>query len=287
MDMTDLTPRAEFLLYDTEDKVTLNALLFLPPAPTRSAVVYVPGMTGGFIGINDYSPLAARLNAAGYALMVPNMRTAGLHGMLYARFADYVTDIAAAMATARGRGLDRIALFGTSLGGPRVINYWRKTHAPAVQALGLVASIKSPYLEAQIRFDANKKAEFDAHLAKCRELIKAGRGSDILIYKDWFPARDLVLAADVYVDFFGTLAESDASTIKFGAEVTLPAAVIHGSQDDLALPPNAEAIYESLTCAPKRDLVWVEGGHFLTPGPVAEAFGKAVADWVAKNLPAR
>ena len=279
------TPRAEFLLYDTEDKVTLNALLFAPAAPTKSAVVYVPGMTGGFIGINDYAPMAARLNAAGYALMLPNMRTAGLHGMLYARFADYVTDIAAAMATAKSRGFERIALFGTSLGGPRVINYWRKTHDPAVMALGFVASIKSPYLEAQIRFDAKKKAEFDAHLAKCRELIKAGRGSDILTYKDWFPGRDLVLAAHVYIDFFGTLEESDASMVKFGAEVTLPAAVVHGTKDDLALPPNGQAIYDSLTQAPKRDLIWVEGGgHFLTPGPVAEGYGKAVADWVAKNL---
>jgi alpha-beta hydrolase superfamily lysophospholipase len=279
------TPRAEFLLYDTEDKVTLNALLFAPSAPNRNAVVYVPGMTGGFIGINDYAPMAARLNAAGFALVLPNMRTAGLHGMLYARFADYVKDIAAAMATAKARGFERIALFGTSLGGPRAINYWRTTRDPAVKALGFVASIKSPYLEAQIRFDANERARFDAHLAKCRELIKAGRGSDILIYPRWFPNRDLVLAAHVYIDFFGTLEESDASTVKFGAEVTLPAAVIHGTKDDLALPPNGQAIYDSLTKAPKRDLIWVEGGgHFLTPGPIAEGFAKAAADWVAKNV---
>jgi alpha-beta hydrolase superfamily lysophospholipase len=283
--MANEAPRAEFLLYDTEDKVTLNALLFAPATPGKSAVVYVPGMTGGFIGINDYAPMAARLNAAGYALMLPNMRTAGLHGMLYARFADYVKDIAAAMATAQQRGFERIALFGTSLGGPRVINYWRRTHDPAVKALGFVASIKSPYLEAQIRFDAKKKAEFDAHLARCRELIKAGRGDEIVIYKQWFPTRDLVLAAHVYIDFFGTLEESDASTVKFGAEVTVPAAVIHGTKDDLALPPNGQAIYDSLTKAPKRDLIWIEGGgHFLTPGPIAEGFGKAVADWVAKHL---
>ena len=188
-------PRAEFLLYNIDEKLTLNALLFMPEQPTRSAVVYVPGMTGGFVGPNDYNPMAARLNEIGYALMVPNMRTAGLHGMLYANFADYVNDIAAAMAVAKGRGLDHIALFGTSLGGPRIINYWRKTRDPMVKALGFVASIMSPYLEAQIRFDAKKKADFDAHLAKCRALIKAGRGSEILTYPEWFPGRDMVLAA--------------------------------------------------------------------------------------------
>jgi pimeloyl-ACP methyl ester carboxylesterase len=280
------TPRAEFVLYDTEDNVTLNALFYAPAAPTTRAVVYVPGMTGGFIGINDYAPMARRLNAAGCALMLPNMRTAGLHGMLFARFADYVKDIAAAIATARRRGIEHVALFGTSLGGPRIINYWRRAREPVVKGLGFVASIKSPYLEAQIRFDAKERARLDAHLAKCRELVKAGRGSEILAYERWFPNRDLVLAAHVYVDFFGTLEESDASTVKFGHEVTLPAVVIHGTHDDLALPPNGQAIFDSLVNAPTRDLVWVEGGgHFLTTGPVAEGFGKAVADWVVKTLP--
>jgi len=280
-------PRAEFVLYNIDEKLTLNALLFMPEQPTKSAVVYVPGMTGGFVGPNDYNPMAARLNEIGYALMVPNMRTAGLHGMLYANFADYVNDIAAAMAVVKSRGHDRIALFGTSLGGPRIINYWRKKHDPVVKALGFVASIMSPYLEAQIRFDAKKKADFDAHLAKCRALVKAGRGSEILTYPEWFPGRDMVLAAHVFIDVFGTLEESDASTIKFGAEVTVPAVVVHGTKDDLALPPNAEAIFKSLTNAPSRDLVWVEGGgHFLTPGPVAESYAKAIAGWVGKKLPA-
>jgi pimeloyl-ACP methyl ester carboxylesterase len=279
-------PCAEFLLFDTEDAVTLNALLYLPDVPTKSVVIYIPGMTGGFSGINDYGPIAARLNEIGYALMVPNLRTAGLHGMLFARFADYATDIKAAVALSMSRGLSEIALFGTSLGGPRIINYWRQTKEPAVKALGFVASIKSPYLEAQMRFDETKKADFDAHLAKCRELVKAGRGREMFPYKDWFPGRDMDLAAHVFPDIFGTIGESDASTVKFGHEVTIPAVVIHGTADDIALPPNGEAIYESLKNAPKRDLVWVEGGHFLLRGPVAEAYAQAISGWLGKNLPA-
>jgi pimeloyl-ACP methyl ester carboxylesterase len=287
MSKTSGAPRAEFLLFDTEDAVTLNALLYSPEKPTKSVVLYVPGMTGGFSGINDYGPMAARLNEIGYALLVPNLRTAGLHGMLFARFEEYATDIEAAVALAKSRGLTEIALFGTSLGGPRIIDYWRKTKEPAVKALGFVASIKSPYLEAQIRFDEAKKAHFDAHLAKCRELVKAGRGREMLPYKDWFPGRDMDLAAHVFPDIFGTLEESDASTVKFGREVTIPAVVIHGTADDIALPENGSAIYESLTNAPKRDLIWVEGGgHFLSRGRIAEDYGKAVAGWLDKNLPA-
>jgi alpha-beta hydrolase superfamily lysophospholipase len=232
-------------------------------------------------------PLARRLTESGYALLIVNMRTAGLQGMLFARFADYAKDIAAAMREAKARGFDRVILLGTSLGGPRIINYWTRTKDPAVQALVFHASIMSPYLEAQIRFDATKRAEFDAFLVTCRARAKKGCGEEILTYREWFPGRDMTMAARTFVEVFGTLEESDASTVKFGAQVTIPAAVIHGTQDAQALPPNGQAIYDSLTSAPKRELIWVEGaGHFLTPGPIAEDYARAISGWVSKEFPA-
>lgn len=63
--------------------------------------------------------------------------------------------------------------------------------------------------------------------------------------------------------------------------------MIHGEQDDLALPPNAQAIYDSLTASPQRDLIWVKGAsHFLTPGPLAESYANLTADRLVKNFPA-
>jgi alpha-beta hydrolase superfamily lysophospholipase len=280
-------PLAEFLLYRTEDRLPLNALLFTPKTATKNVVVMIPGMTGGFSGgLHDYSPMAERLNQAGYAFMVPNMRTAGLHGMLFARFDDYTKDVAAAVAEAKRRGLSEIILFGTSLGGPRAIHYWTRTKDPAVKALGFLASIKSPYLEAQLRFDPARKADFDAFLVKCRDLVKQGRGRDVLTYENWFPGRHITLSALSFIEIFGTPEESDATTIKFGPQLTIPAVVIHGTKDEIALPPNATAIYDSLTAAPKREIVWVEGAsHYLTPGPIAENYAKAVVDWVTRAVP--
>jgi pimeloyl-ACP methyl ester carboxylesterase len=214
-------PLAEFLLYRTEDRLPLNALLFTPKTATKNVVVMIPGMTGGFSGgLHDYSPMAERLNQAGYAFMVPNMRTAGLHGMLFARFDDYTKDVAAAVAEAKRRGLSEIILFGTSLGGPRAIHYWTRTKDPAVKALGFLASIKSPYLEAQLRFDPARKADFDAFLVKCRDLVKQGRGRDVLTYENWFPGRHITLSALSFIEIFGTPEESDAQTIKFGPQLT-------------------------------------------------------------------
>jgi alpha-beta hydrolase superfamily lysophospholipase len=284
-----VTPKAEFLTYQTEDRVQLEALLFTPDAPTRDALILIPGMTGGFIATaHDFLPLAQRANDAGMAMLLPNMRTAGLHGMLFVRFADYVADIAAAVAALKARGCERLFLFGTSLGGPRSILYWTRTREPAIRALGFLCSIKSPYLEAQIRFDAAERGRLDAFLQRCRDLLRAGRGKEVLSYANWFPGRDITMAAASFIDVFGTLEESDASTIKFGAQVTIPAAVIHGSKDDLALPPNANAIYDSLTAAPKRELIWVEGGnHFLAPGKFANAYADAVVGWLRKEFAAR
>jgi alpha-beta hydrolase superfamily lysophospholipase len=280
-------PQAEFLLYPTEDKVPLNALLFAPKSATKSVVIMIPGMTGGFSGgAHDYSPMAEQLNQKGYAFMVPNMRTAGLHGMLFARFDDYAKDVGAAIAEAKRRGLSEIILFGTSLGGPRAIHYWAKTRDPSIKAMGFLASIKSPYMEAQLRFDDARKADFDAFLVKCRLLVSQGKGRDVLTYENWFPGRHITLSATSFIEIFGNAEESDAQTIKFGPQLTIPAVVIHGTKDEIALPPNATAIYESLTAAPKREIVWVEGAsHYLTPGPIAENYAKAVVDWVTRALP--
>jgi alpha-beta hydrolase superfamily lysophospholipase len=280
-------PLAEFLLYPTEDKVPLNALMFAPKSPTKSVVIMIPGMTGGFSGgAHDYAPMAQALTDKGYAFMVPNMRTAGLHGMLFARFDDYTKDVAAAVAEAKRRGLSEIILFGTSLGGPRAIHYWTKTKDPAIKAMGFLASIKSPYLEAQLRFDDARKADFDAFLVKCRLLVAQGRGKDVLTYENWFPGRHITVSATSFIEIFGTPEESDATSVKFGPQLTIPAVVIHGTKDEIALPPNATAVYDSLTAAPKREIVWVEGAsHYLTPGPIAENYAKAVVDWVTRALP--
>ena len=255
-------PLAEFLLYPTEDKLALNALLFAPQTPTKSVVIMIPGMTGGFSGGgHDYSPMAEGLNQKGYAFMVPNMRTAGLHGMLFARFDDYTKDVAAAVAEAKRRGLTDIILFGTSLGGPRAIHYWTKTRDPAIKAMGFLASIKSPYMEAQLRFDDARKADFDAFLVKCRLLVSQGKGRDVLTYENWFPGRHITVSAASFIEIFGAPEESDAQTIKFGPQLTIPAVVIHGTKDRLVPPSGGRATARAI---PGARRLMIEGmGHDL------------------------
>lgn len=285
---------AEFLRFRTEDGVGLNALLWTPPgraagaaaAPARSAVVLVPGFNGSILGgAPDYQPLAEALSARGHALLLPAMRTAS--DFTDPRFEDCEQDIAAVLSAARARGVEQVALFGTSLGGPRVTWFLAQRPAPEVRAMGYVASIMSPYEEAQLRFGDGDRARLDAFLARCRALAAEGRAEEPVRFADWFPRRHVLMTARGFLNVFGAPSDTVLSSHRHGAAVRVPALVVHGTADEIALRPNAEAIHASLVNAPRRDLVWVEGAsHYLTPGWIAQRYAEVVADWVARTMPA-
>jgi pimeloyl-ACP methyl ester carboxylesterase len=284
--MSPLGLPAEFLRFRTADGVGLNALHWSPPRPTERAVVLIPGFNGSILGgAHDYQPLAEALAAKGFALLLPGLRTAS--DFTDPRFTDCEADIAATLATGRERGLTRIALFGTSLGGPRVTYYLRRTADPAVQALGYIAAIMSPYEEAQLRFSAEDRARLEAFLADCRAQVAAGRGETPMRFTDWFPRRHVLMTARGFLDIFGAPSDTPLSSWRYGAAVRVPALVVHGTADEIAFAPNAQAIHDSLVNAPSRELVWVEGAaHYLAPGWIAERYAAIVADWVAQVMPA-
>src|ERR1700733_14349349 len=90
------------------------------------------------------------------------------------------------------------------------------------------------------------------------------------------------------ISFFGAPSDPGTpSSVKYGPQIKVPALVIHGDSDELALPPNAQKIYDSLTAGPQRDLGGVRGAsHYLTPGPLAEAYAKQTVEWLVKHFPA-
>jgi predicted alpha/beta-fold hydrolase len=134
-----------------EDGLMLDALYFTPEKPTKSLLLLIPGLTGAVMGggLHDYRPLANELNAKGYALLIPQLRS--LNNWPYAFFDDVVKDIGGAVAFAKARGYEQIALFGTSLGGPRIALYMARQGDPSIRAVGFIASIKIDGLPGQAR----------------------------------------------------------------------------------------------------------------------------------------
>jgi pimeloyl-ACP methyl ester carboxylesterase len=281
--------RLDLILIETEDKVALNGLLWEPQKAGDSLVVMVPGGTTGaaLFPAHDYSPLANALTDNGYAFLLCNMRAS--YNNSYAEYSDAVKDIAAFVAYAKSKGYARIAILGISLGGPRMAQYVAERNDPAVKAVGFIASIPSPYLEFQVRSSDADKRRLEDTLRHARDLIAQGKGQQPVGFDNWFPGFVSVMgSAKALISFFGAPSDPSApSSIKYGPQIKVPALVIHGDKDELALPPNAQRIYDSLTASPQRDLVWVEGAsHYLTPGPLAESYARLTVDWLARNFPA-
>lgn len=281
--------RLDLIRIDAEDKTALNGLLWEPHRATDSLAILVPGGTTGaaFYPAHDYSPLASDLIDSGYAFLLSNMRAS--YNNAYAEYADCVQDIAAFVAYAKSKGYSRIALLGISLGGARVAQYVAERNDPAIKAVVFISSIPSPYLEFQIRSSDADKRRLEDTLAHARDLVAQGKGDEPVAYNNWFPGFVSVMGtAKSLISFFGAPSDPSApSSVKYGPKITVPALVIHGDKDELALPPNANKIYDSLTASPQRDLIWVKGAsHFLTPGPLAESYARLTTGWLVKNAPA-
>jgi pimeloyl-ACP methyl ester carboxylesterase len=281
--------RLDLILVETEDRVALNGLLWEPQNVGDSLVVMVPGGTTGaaLFPAHDYSPLANALTDNGYAFLLCNMRAS--YNNPYAEYSDAVKDIAAFVAYAKSKGYARIAILGISLGGPRMAQYVAERNDPAVKAVGFIASIPSPYLEFQVRSSEAEKRRLEDTLRHARELVAQGQSQEPVGYANWFPGGVSVMGtAKALISFFGAPSDPGTpSSIKYGPQIKVPALVIHGEKDELALPPNAQQIYASLTASPQRDLVWVKGAsHYLTPGPLAESYASLTVDWLVRNFPA-
>jgi pimeloyl-ACP methyl ester carboxylesterase len=281
--------RLDLIWAEAEDKVALQGLLWEPQKSGESLVIMVPGGTTGaaLFPAHDYGPLAQLLTENGYAFLVGNMRAS--YNNAYSEYSDSVKDIAAFVAYAKSKGYARIAVLGISLGGARMAQYVAERNDPAVKAVGFMASIPSPYLEFQIRSSEADKRRLEDTLRHARELVAQGKGQEPVGYANWFPRGVSIMGtAKMLISFFGAPSDPGTpSSIKYGAQIKVPALVIHGDKDELALPPNAQKIYDSLTASPQRDLVWVKGAsHYLTPGPLAESYARLTVDWLVKNFPA-
>jgi len=280
--------RPDLIRVEAEDKVALNGLLWEPQTASDSLVMLVPGGTTGaaFYPAHDYAPLASGLIDKGYAFLLSNMRAS--YNNAYSEYGDAVKDIAAFVVYAKSKGYARIAILGISLGGARMAQYMAERNDPGVRAVGFVASIPSPYLEFQIRSSEADKRRLEDTLKHARELVAQGKGKQPVSFDNWFPDGLSVMGtAKSLISYFGAPSDPSApSSVKYGPKIKVPALVIHGDKDELALPPNAQKIYDSLTASPQRDLVWVKGAsHFLTPGPLAESYARLTVDWLVKNFP--
>ena len=286
-------PGTEFVLGEIEtnylripasDGVVLSALLFRPEVPTVKVFLLIPGLNGAVLGgFHDYRPLAKKLTSKGFSLLILNMRSS--NSFATAKFEDCKIDIGAAVEWLKKNDLSRIALFGTSLGGPRIMYYISQGADIAIEVIGLIASIRSPYLATTDGPGRDHMDELDEVLIKARKLVAEGKEFVPVSFNYFLPGRPQIMSAKSFLSFFGTPDDTQAGTIMHGHHVKVPALIIHGTDDEVSHPNNSKDIYESLTSAPERKLVYVEGAnHYLASGWICETYAKLVTRWVAEKI---
>lgn len=278
-------PLAELVRIYTEDRALLHGLLWEPASPARALLIYVPGLTGMMLSPQDMGTFVGPLVGGGYAVLAINLRIAGPPGLTHSRFEDCVPDIEAATRFAGERGFQRIVLLGDSLGGPRCCYYWHERRPAAVAALVLMASIPSPYEEAQQRWNGEERARFNAHLQRARELVAAGKAAEVIYFAEFQRGRGIALSAGTWVNTFGTPAESNASTLKFLPALTVPLLVLHGSRDTISVPANAQRLLDAAAGAPRRELRFCDADHFFFAPPDALAYALPLREWLDSVLP--
>lgn len=107
-----------------------------------------------------------------------------------------------------------------------------------------------------------------------------------MTFRDWFPRRHVRATARGFLSIFDAPGDTTCSSHRYGPAVRVPSLVAHGTADEIAFPPNAQTIHDSLTAAPVRDLARVEGAtHRLEPGWIAERYAEVIAEWVARRMP--
>jgi pimeloyl-ACP methyl ester carboxylesterase len=305
-------PLGEFVVYKAEGGpcsglcqpganitgATLSGLLYSPKRRGKTGVVLAPQGQGGFIdGLHDYNPLAQQLTDAGYYLLLANMRTAS--GWSYERFESALPDVAAAVKTLKSRGVENIILLGTSLGGPRIAYYAYKSNDPSIKALIFMSSITSPYLEGRARLSKEKLVVFDAFLEKARQLVRGGKGNDMVCF-NYFQAtgdgfcepggRGSTMSAASFLSMFGSPTDSDVNLTNYAGQIKVPVAVVHSKHDEVSHQEIGQGIYDAFSNSKKRDLVWIDEpsiSHYLSPGLAANRYAEEVTQWLVKNVPAK
>ena len=301
-------PKGEHILFAAPGPARLSAILYEPENPGKTAVILIPQGAGGLSeGDHDYNPLAEKLMDAGYALLLTNMRTAN-GGWFYTLFETCKDDVGGAIKLMKDRGYTEIILLGTSLGGPRGAYYYAQTRDPSIKGFVFLASITSPYLERTVRRTPEQLAQFDKILDGARDLVAAGKGYEPVCFtmmmdkNEGFtmaggeevpcdqPGHGITLSADSFVNHFGKPDECNATSTKWTETFDFPTAVVHSINDEVSYPPVAQAIYDSLVNAPRRDLIWLEDeevSHYLSRGLAANRYADEVVNWLVSAVPAQ
>lgn len=226
------------------DGFRLSGLLFGKGKTAKTCMIYLHGMGGSMI--NGIS-LAFAKNAGsecaffsfsnrGHDLVSSLWRFSGgkrkrlIAGLAFEKFEDSMQDIGGAMDALQKLGFRRFILCGHSTGCQKAIYYQYKKSDKRVVGIALLAPADD--------YNLNKKdygRNYSAMLSKCKEMIRKGKGNEVVDRKLGFSAQRLDSILDQrraearIFDYNGKLSEF--------ASVKTPILAVFGSEEEHKLMP--------------------------------------------------
>src|SRR5262245_17757674 len=278
----------------TRDGLRLDGALSAPAdlkaltgkAPTASAAILVHGVASNFYTSSTIEPLIPKLQALGLAVLSVNTRghdsvfSASLgtvrrrFGAAYEIVDDCRQDIGAWIEFLKGRGYQRIALIGHSLGALKAVYFQAHEKSPDVAA---VIAISAPRLSYSTFMNAVESGAFWDSIHMAQELVNAGKSEELFTSK--FPVPMLATAA-AYVDKYGP--GERYNILKFAAEIPCPALFTYGSKElesggiPFAGMPDALA---SLSDSNRRTVEIIDGADHVYSG-VGQQLADQISAWI-------
>lgn len=263
--------------------VPLFARAWTPETPPRGVVCLVHGL-GEHSG--RYAPLAAHLNAAGFAVLAFDLRGHGRSGGKRGHFvyADALDDITRLVDEAQRRfGAVPRFLYGHSLGGNLVLNYILRR--PVEKLHGAVAS--GPWLRLAFEppaykvFLARSVGKLLPTLLQPSGLQPEYLSRDPVVVKAY--VEDPLVHDRISAGMFLEAYEAGLWALEHAADLKVPLLLMHGADDHLTSP---EASREFCQRAGEKCTfrLWEGMYHEVHNEPGKEEVYRTVVDWLAQNL---
>ncbi|MBM3503706.1 MAG: alpha/beta hydrolase [Alphaproteobacteria bacterium] len=232
----------------TNDHVRLDGLWYPatgPRHPALDAVIMHHHVGGNFYAPDFYEMAVSRLTALGIVVVRVNNRGHDMVnrktradgrfyylGAAFEQIDDCRRDWRAWNDVLASRGVQRLAVWGHSLGAMKSLYYASKEKDPRVAAV--VATSPPRFSHAQYRTDSEEWPIFEQHLAEARALVAAGKGDTLLQVSR--PAS-IVITARNYVEKYGPPEGHDYATMI--PDIAVPVLLTLGGKEGLTNKPGS------------------------------------------------
>lgn len=276
------------------DGLRLDGALLTPPAEATKetkldAVLCLHGVTSNFYSSTIFESISKPLLEAGTAMLWVNTRGHDGHyvgcvggrrrrlGSAYELVDECRHDVAGWLEFLTGRGYERIALLGHSLGAIKAL--YAAAHAPHPALQAVIAISPARLSHAAFKNSSDSSLYFES-LTAAEVCLAAGRPDDLVEVKFPFP---MFITAAGYVDKYG--AAERYNILNFARKITLPLLFVFGERELAQGGVAFAGLPESLRALPNEGqrfaIEVVEGADHVYTGTAAK-LAEVVASWVEK-----